>query len=1161
MFKSHKKMNKVILSALILLLSVTLKAQSPGDTIVVKAFKYNSTTRDTFINFPSANLTFEKIIMKYNMRCKNALVSSGSQPNLGCGEWDYSCNTYIVDSTKIENDLSTHPSHIIPNFSGNSFIYTNQTLYDYYNYTQTNVALNNIVSETQYTLGTGATAASNVLKTDEKSGRTQLLYTAAELSALGLSAGNIDGFILNVSNAGGTANFLKIGVQHVSASSLNANTTVLTGFTTVYNNNFTFTSGNNRIQFHTPFVWNGTSNLLLDLSFTNTMPSGAVVFNGTPTSTAMALYAKNNYALDLSDLGHVVINPSMLSSINNKISISFWAFGNSALLPAETSILYSYGSNVNQRQLNIHFPWSDNNVYFDCGYAGSNFDRINKVATAAEQGGQWNHWVFTKNATTGTMRIYLNGALWHSATGKIKPMAILNLLLGKDQNLDKNYKGKINELTIWNEELSLSNIQAWMNKPIDNSHPLYSNLVAYYKMDEGNGLIVTDSKNSLTSTGVNLQWTYDRGNNLTRMFSETSVRPNIVFVRGSYSLTTNTVTVKDSIARKPNLIQQYTVVSTASVTPAISDQVNLVSTTGVYQATPQNIYNGDTGALIGTIAATPQATLNITNLSYYSRYPFYNEIMSFVTPYGIGLNLGPKGKTWYFDVSDFAPLLNGSKRMLMTLGGEFQEQMDIDFWFIVGTPPRNVLEFKQLWQGGARLGGVNIANINNDARFEPIGVPLNPNAQQFKVRSTITGHGAAGEFEVNGGPIDHSFNIDGNSEEFVWDITQRCAFNPVFPQGGTWVYDREGWCPGEASLLKEFDITPYAIAGNTVTLDYNCSQPPNPSGDYRYIVAHQLVSYGGANHTLDASITDVLAPSNKVVYSRNNPMCANPMIQIQNTGSTLLTKLEIEYWVNSATSKQTYTWTGALAFMDTATVILPINTLWQDGLLPTNNVFNVQLKKANSVQDDYTFNNTYSSPFVIPAVIPSEFSVEFKTNNNYADNNYKIIDEAGTIVGSSSFTAANTLFSDNYVLNGCYKLIVEDAGGDGIQWWANPSQGSGYVQIKNNSGIVVKSFQSDFGGRFEYSFTTDGPLSIEKNFFGANINLYPNPSHHKFIVEGAGLEDAELLMRDVLGRLVDVPVVKNGSKREFNTSALKPGVYMLSITKNNNSATKKVIVN
>jgi hypothetical protein len=32
----------------------------------------------------------------------------------------------------------------------------------------------------------------------------------------------------------------------------------------------------------------------------------------------------------------------------------------------------------------------------------------------------------------------------------------------------------------------------------------------------------------------------------------------------------------------------------------------------------------------------------------------------------------------------------------MTMGGENQEQMDIDFLFIVGTPPRDVLQFNQL---------------------------------------------------------------------------------------------------------------------------------------------------------------------------------------------------------------------------------------------------------------------------------------------------------------------------------------------------------------------------------------------------------------------------------------------------------------------------------
>jgi len=56
----------------------------------------------------------------------------------------------------------------------------------------------------------------------------------------------------------------------------------------------------------------------------------------------------------------------------------------------------------------------------------------------------------------------------------------------------------------------------------------------------------------------------------------------------------------------------------------------------------------------------------------------------------------------------FYTLLRGPKRLLMTMGGEYQEQMDLDFWFIVGTPPRNVLEFKQLWQGGARWGSVGI---------------------------------------------------------------------------------------------------------------------------------------------------------------------------------------------------------------------------------------------------------------------------------------------------------------------------------------------------------------------------------------------------------------------------------------------------------------------
>ena len=1153
-------MKKFTLAILFLFFISAIKAQSTGDTIVVKSFKYGSTTRDTVINFPSGNLTFEKIILKYNMRCKNALVSTQSAPNQGCGEWDYSCNTFIVDSTKIENALNTAPSHVISNFTGSTFNYVTSPVYDYYNYNQTNVTYS-IVSENQYTVGTGFSATPNFLKANEKSFKSQILFTAAELTTAGFTAGNIDGIILNVANTGGNVNFFRVGVQNATVNALSTTSLTTTGFATVYNNNYSFVNGNNRIQFYTPFVWNGTSNLLMEFSFTNTMPSNPIIFNGATTASVMSVYSKNNYALDFSALGRVNLNTSMLSSINNQISVTFWAHGNASQLPANTVLMSGTGSTTAQRNLNLHMPWSDNNIYFDCGYGSGGYDRINKVATAAEQGGQWNHWAFTKNATTGDMKIYLNGSLWFSATAKTKPISILNLILGTDESFSNNYKGKINELTIWDKELALNDIQTCMNKPIDATHPFYSNLKAYYKMNEGTGLTISDSKNPLTATGVNLQWTYDRGNNLKQLFSETNLRPNVVFLKGNYSITTNTVTTKDSLARNPNIVQQYSITSNATVTPMANDLVALTSTSNLYEATPQKVFDGDNGLLTGTIAVVPQGSIGITTLNYYKRYPFYNEILSFVTPYGKGLNLGVKGKTWYYDITDFSPILKGSKRMMMSMGGEYQEQMDIDFIFIVGTPPRNVLEFNQLWQGGARLGGVGIGSIINDSRFSALTVPTLSNGKSFKLRSTITGHGQHGEFHQNGGTINHYFNVNGGSNEFTWQITKECSTIPVYPQGGTWLYDRQGWCPGQTSVLKELNLTPFIAPGSTVTLDYNCSNPPVSTGDYRYIVAKQLITYGNPNHQTDAAIEEVLAPTDKVEYSRTNPICANPVILVRNTGANALTSLDIEYWVNNASTKQTYTWTGNLASMDTTRITLPIAAIWLSGIQTSGNKFNVEIVKANSVTDDYSYNNRYSSDFVVPGVVPSHFSIEFKTNNLPTYNNYKIVDENGTVVGSSNFTDANTIYEDYYILNGCYKLIVEDLGGDGLSWWANTSQGVGYVRLKDNFAVVIKTFQPDFGGRFEYSFTTDGALSIEKNQLDAGINLYPNPAQNKFVLEGAELEGANVYITDLLGRNIFVPVSKTNSKLEFNTSSLKSGMYMVNIAKDNNKTTKKIIVN
>ena len=69
-------MLKNSITLVLLLLCISTSAQSPGDTITIQTFDYSSTTRDTMINFPNNSMTYEKIIMSYNMRCKDDVVNT-----------------------------------------------------------------------------------------------------------------------------------------------------------------------------------------------------------------------------------------------------------------------------------------------------------------------------------------------------------------------------------------------------------------------------------------------------------------------------------------------------------------------------------------------------------------------------------------------------------------------------------------------------------------------------------------------------------------------------------------------------------------------------------------------------------------------------------------------------------------------------------------------------------------------------------------------------------------------------------------------------------------------------------------------------------------------------------------------------------------------------
>ena len=1122
--------------------------QSPGDTIVIETFNYSQTyginqwspgIRDTVIDFSVLpNVSFEKVLMSYNMRCKNGNVSNGSNTDFGCGEWDASCNTYLHDPSRIDSVKATHPDYTVSGYTGSTFDYTTQPTYDYYQYTQNPGTLDSILSENQYAITSGNIAVTEPLSGTNHSGKAQYLFTASELSSAGLSAGDIDGFLLNALDSG-EINFLRVNIKGTTDAVLDANQPETVGFTEVYFSNYTFQIGDNRIQFSTPFNWNGTDNIIVELSFTNTVTGTDIELAG-DVVVDKAIYANNGYSIDLAGNTHISVPTTAMSTVNDEITVSFWVYGHPDLLPANTSIIHADDQDGN-RNLNLHLPWSNSRVYFDCGYDG-NYDRIDKGATVAELEGQWNHWAATKNVTTGEMKLYLNGTLWHSGTNKTRPIELAEMFIGKSNSLQYNYKGNVDEVRVWDVELSASDIQDWMNKSVTSSHPQYSHLVAYYKMDEGTGVDINDDANSavatITSSNV---WDFERGISLNRGFSEASNRPNITFVNGTYNYTSTPITILDSVQLTPNVIEYYSIVSHPNTQQ--DDEVVVTSQQTVWHATPQNIYDGETGALLSTSAVAIESTTDpVEDMVYYKRYPSKIEIMSFVTPYGINLDLGPEGKTWTFDMTDYLPIFNGSKRMTIERGGQWMEDMDIRFLFIVGTPPRDVLDFQQIWRPESR----GYQSIIDNRYFPPKDMPLLANGSYFKVRTAITGHGQEGEFI----PREHFVNINNGAQQFDWTVWKECAENPIYPQGGTWVYDRAGWCPGAPTDVEHMDITPYVTAGQTARIDYGLT---TASGTSNYIVNSQLITYGPINHTLDAAIVEVREPSNRVEFTRFNSICHEPKVTIQNTGSTALTSLEIKYWVNGASEPHTYQWSGSLEFLETETIALPSDHYLWANLQSNQNKFYVEIKNPNGGTDEYEHNNTYVSNFEIPDVWPTNIVIRFRTNAAAHESSYDVKDDQGNIIFERSNMLANTLYKDTLDLPyGCYSFNVYDSDDDGISWWAN-NDGNGYIKIRQ-VGVAgnLKSFEGDFGDNIHFNFTTEAPLDLVEFESEAVAEIYPNPVNSKATLVVNGFEEqVDVWLYNLQGQLVKsvkVNTVNGFYEGQVSLEKLPKGLYLVRIT-------------
>ncbi len=126
-----------------------------------------------------------------------------------------------------------------------------------------------------------STLGPNPLQNYYGGSKQQMIFTSAELSTLGFVAGtqiNSIGVHMNSANTTYALQNLVVKVGHTSASDLSVSW--IGGLTTVRPAaSYTLNTGVNTLTFSTPFTWNGSSNLVIEINYSNNNTGTTTTFN------------------------------------------------------------------------------------------------------------------------------------------------------------------------------------------------------------------------------------------------------------------------------------------------------------------------------------------------------------------------------------------------------------------------------------------------------------------------------------------------------------------------------------------------------------------------------------------------------------------------------------------------------------------------------------------------------------------------------------------------------------------------------------------------------------------------------------------------------------------------------------------------------------------
>ncbi|MBS4029014.1 MAG: choice-of-anchor D domain-containing protein, partial [Ignavibacteriales bacterium] len=240
----------------------------------------------------------------------------------------------------------------------------------------------------------------------------------------------------------------------------------------------------------------------------NTLDSGTISFthnaNSSPNTMGVSgsgFVSPGNAVSFISDGKYVSIpyNAGILPITTNEMTITMWIYANYWNRDATTGILEIGNSSLSvDKNRNLGYSTS----YLNSGGGVTSGTYLSSPAPAI---GTWHHIAITEKQG-GSLELYIDGFLRQSS-------ALASTIPGYARNINmqigmtggysparpnptnyKQFHGMIDEVTVWNKQLSKATILSTMGKTITPAHPNYTNLVSYYKFNELSDTLIHDSK-------------------------------------------------------------------------------------------------------------------------------------------------------------------------------------------------------------------------------------------------------------------------------------------------------------------------------------------------------------------------------------------------------------------------------------------------------------------------------------------------------------------------------------------------------------------------------------------------------------------------------------------------------------------------------------------